>query len=77
METCHYCKKEIVEGDKEVILQTKKGNLIMQDLHFHYECWLNDYAESLDKKVKGYADKFMSFAKPAVEKVFLEKGLLG
>jgi len=77
MEICHYCKKEIIEGDKEVILQTKKGDLIMQDLHFHYNCWLEDYNESLDKKVKAYADKFMSFAKPAVEKAFLERGILG
>ncbi|GEM_PF-2701314 len=74
---CCFCKKEILYEDKQVSLETKKGNMIMEKKDFHYECWLNDYAESVDRKVKAYADKLMSFAKPAVEKALESRGMLG
>ena len=47
----------------------------MEIKEFHFECWLNDYTKSVDKKVKSYADKLMSFAKPAVEKAMGARGM--
>ncbi len=47
----------------------------MEIKEFHFECWLNDYTKSVDKKVKSYADKLMSFAKPAVEKAMEARGM--
>jgi hypothetical protein len=49
----------------------------MENKEFHFECWLNDYNESLDNKVKSYAEKLMNFAKPAVAKVMKARGMLG
>jgi hypothetical protein len=74
---CTYCKKEIFNDEKQVQLKTTKGDLLMECRDFHYECWLNDYNESLDKKVKSYAEKMMAFAKPAVEKAMESRGLFG
>ena len=73
---CYYCKKEIVHDDKQVLLKTSKGDMLLENKEFHFECWLNDYNESLDKKVKSYADKMIAFAKPAVEKAMENRGML-
>jgi len=72
---CCYCKKEILPEDHQVLLKTTKGDLIMEIKEFHFECWLNDYTKSVDKKVKSYADKLMSFAKPSVEKAMGARGM--
>ena len=74
---CCYCKKEILPEDHQVLLKTTKGDTLLENKEFHFICWLNDYTESLDKKVKGYADRFMAFAKPAVEKAMESRGMLG
>jgi len=73
---CCYCKKEILYEDKQVLLKTTKGDLLLENKEFHFDCWLNDYAESLDKKVKNYAERMMEFVKPAVEKIMEERGML-
>jgi hypothetical protein len=73
---CCYCKKEILYEDKQVSLKTVKGDMLLENKEFHFECWLNDYNGSVDKKVKSYADKLMSFAKPAVEKAMEARGML-
>ncbi len=74
---CCYCHKEIFPDDKQTQLITTKGDLLMENKEFHFECWLNDYNESLDNKVKSYAEKLTNFAKPAVAKVMKARGMLG
>ena len=76
LKICCYCKKEIFHDEKQVLLKTSKGDMLLENKEFHFECWLNDYNESLDKKVKSYADKMMAFAKPAVEKAMENRGML-
>lgn len=73
---CYKCKKEILKEDKQVNLKTKQGKLILEDKHFHFQCWIDDYNESLDRKVNNYAEKLMNFAKPAVEKALIERGII-
>jgi hypothetical protein len=72
---CCYCHKEIIYGDKEVLLKTTKGDMLLENKEFHFECWLNDYTESVDKKVESYANKLMAFAKPAVGKAMEARGM--
>jgi hypothetical protein len=74
---CCYCKKEIFHEDHQVLLKTTRGDLLMENKEFHFDCWLKDYSDSLDKKVENYAKKLMDFAKPAVEKAMESRGMLG
>ena len=75
---CQYCKEEIFAGDKRVHFTEDYNNDREPyfDISFHAQCWIDKYAESVDLKVKEYAEKLMAFAKPAVEKAFLDRGML-
>lgn len=77
MVICQYCKKEIEKGEKRVhfIEDYNDDRKPYFDISFHNKCWIDKYAESLDIKIKEYADKLMSFAKPIVEKKLLEGGI--
>ena len=73
---CKYCGKEIHQDEKQVLLKTTKGEYILEEFNFHYQCWLDDYWGSVDNKVNEYATKMMDFAKPSVEKIAVAKGML-
>jgi hypothetical protein len=73
---CTYCSKEIKKIEKQVTLKTTQGNKILEDRHFHFNCWLDDYNNSLDRKVKNYAERMMNFAKPAVEQALKSRGMI-
>lgn len=69
MITCKHCNKPI--KDKEVSVnysetrKTPKKTLI--DLHFHQKCWIENYNESLDRKIRIYSENILKTAMPLIQ----------
>lgn len=67
--TCERCKKIIKDSEqrfsiKEHILNPSK---VLIDKHFHSNCWVKQYNESLDKKVQAYSKRIMKATVPALK----------
>lgn len=49
---CLKCQKEInISKDKYVNLKTLQGKKQIEDVYFHYNCWLLYFKECVEKKV--------------------------
>jgi hypothetical protein len=73
---CHYCKKEIKKKQRKVLFKEDDEKKVYTELYFHTNCWIEHYNESLDKKVKSYAEKMMKQAIPAVKIAMEQRGMI-
>lgn len=71
---CEKCKKVIAQEEMRVTYKEHSLLPIQVDLelHFHRDCWVEHYNDSLDKKVQYMAKQIMHNAKPMI-KEFAEK----
>ncbi len=74
--TCHYCKKPIKKGQRKVTFKEDDDKKTYSELFFHVNCWIEHYNESLDTKVRAYAEKMMKQAIPAVKMAMEQRGMI-
>lgn len=73
---CHYCKKEIDKKDRKVLFKESDDKKTYTEHYFHVRCWISFYDESLDKKIKTYAQQMMKIAVPAVKTAMESRGII-
>lgn len=66
---CEKCKKRIFDNENRVNYSetNPKGGKTYIDLHFHTDCWIEHYNESLDKKIKNYSNQIIRASKPMID----------
>lgn len=76
MKICHFCKKVILLKQRKVEFKEDDNKKVYTDLFFHVNCWIEHYNESLDKKVRAYAEKMMKTAIPMVKNAMEQRGMI-
>ena len=76
VKTCQVCKGKIDESKRFVSFKEYDKKKVYAELHFHVACWVKNYNESLDKKVRSYSEKMMKTAVPVVKSFMESRGML-
>ena len=68
---CERCKKVIKDEEQRFSIkeQTIKPAKVFIDYHFHSNCWVEHYNDSLDKKITAYSKRLMSITAPALKEI--------
>jgi len=49
---CYYCGNPIFNSDKQIILITRKDGKNVEEVGFHFDCWVEYFNKAVTKKAK-------------------------
>lgn len=67
---CRRCNKLIKNYDKAVLLKTFVDKKTLEELYFHFQCWVDDLREKDEKRALGLYNKSMKEASLMLRKMF-------